>query len=82
MNVGRPGKPHGAAAGPRVFDRAVDPVKAMPNQQLVILGRIEARMIERVATIAADRFANPGPVLNINTVSWCACAANTGNMAR
>src|SRR2546429_7626496 len=54
-------EPHGAAASLRVFDPPVNPVKTMPGEQPVILVGIEARVVERIAAVAADCFAKGRP---------------------
>src|SRR5262245_21570682 len=51
-------------------------------QQRRILGGIETGMVERIASIAADRFAMLGPALNVSTVDGAACSRNTSNIPR
>jgi hypothetical protein len=50
-------QPCGAAAGLWVFGHLMDRAEALSADQLLVFGMIEARMIERVAAITADRLA-------------------------
>src|SRR5207247_7418786 len=70
-------EPHGAAASLRVFDHPVNPVKTMPGEQPVILVGIEARVVERIAAVAADCFAKGRPGIEHQDG-----VANTENIVR